>query len=77
MSVTVYNCIRSGTDFNYQVALLSTDYNQRAVTIDNGNKEPYPGWHGFFTWILFNFVRSKRHGTEASRLFTDSLVLPL
>ncbi|KAG8977539.1 hypothetical protein FRC05_001397 [Tulasnella sp. 425] len=40
------------------VALLSTDYNQKAGTIIQ-NKEPYLGWHGLFTWALFNFVRNE------------------
>ncbi|KAG9048045.1 hypothetical protein FS837_000873 [Tulasnella sp. UAMH 9824] len=41
------------------IALLSTDYNQFAVTIDSGTKEPYPGYHGLFTFALFDYLRKQ------------------
>lgn len=50
------------------IALLSTDYNQLGVTIDNANKEPYPGYHGLFTWSLFNFLRNQPLEVELSKL---------
>ncbi|KAG8951721.1 hypothetical protein FRC04_005742 [Tulasnella sp. 424] len=50
------------------VALLATNYNQGAGTIIQ-DKEPYLGWHGLFTWALFNFVRSKQRDIEANPMF--------
>ncbi|KIO25615.1 hypothetical protein M407DRAFT_24993 [Tulasnella calospora MUT 4182] len=41
------------------IALLSTDHNQSAVTIDSGTKAPYPGYHGLFTFALFNYIRKQ------------------
>ncbi|KAG9048047.1 hypothetical protein FS837_000875 [Tulasnella sp. UAMH 9824] len=50
------------------IAILSTDYNQPGVTIDNGTKEPYPGYHGLFTWSLFNFLQNQPREVELIKL---------
>lgn len=50
------------------IALLSTDYDQLGVTIDNRNKGSYPGYHGLFTWALFNFLRDQPLEVELIKL---------
>lgn len=41
------------------IALLSTDHNQSAVTINSEAKAPYPGYHGLFTFSLFNYIKKQ------------------
>lgn len=50
---------RSQNENGGVLAILATDHGQPAVTIDNGSKGPYPGYHGLFTWALFNFLRNQ------------------
>ncbi|KIO24226.1 hypothetical protein M407DRAFT_26345 [Tulasnella calospora MUT 4182] len=53
-------CANQAQDENGRViAILATDHGQPAVTIDNGSKELYPGYHGLFTWALFSYLRNQ------------------
>ncbi|KAG8906961.1 hypothetical protein FRC00_012212, partial [Tulasnella sp. 408] len=38
------------------IVVSSTECGQLALTIEIKD-EVYPGWHGFFTWLLFKYFR--------------------